>query len=79
MTRVKDRGYSQKEIHGIPGDQVGKMVVKRKRRWGKTAARAKTLYVLSCNGARLTGLEAAGNRGHGVTASLPLRIARRGT
>ena len=72
MSRIKGRDYSHKEIHELPGEQVEEMRVERKRGWGRTAARVKTLYVLSFSGARLTGLEVAGNRGHGVTASLSL-------
>ena len=66
MSRIKGRSHSHKEIHELPGERAGKMGVERKRRWGETAARVKTLYVLSYSGARLTRLEVAGNRGHGV-------------
>ena len=66
MSGIKGRSYSHKEINELPSEGAGKMGVERKKRWGKTVARAKALYVLSYSGPRLTGLEVAGNRGHGV-------------
>ena len=77
MSGIKGRNYSHKEIHELSGEQAREMRVRRERRWGKMAASVKTLYVSSYSGARLTGLEVAGNRGHCVTASLSVYRAAR--
>ena len=70
MSGIKGQNYSHKEIHEPSGEQAGEMGVGRERLWGTMAASVKTLYVSSYSGARLTGLEVAGNRGHCVTVCL---------
>ena len=70
MRGREGQNYSHEEIRELSGEQAGELGVGRERRWGKMASSVKTLYLSSYSGARLTGLEVAGNRGHCVTVCL---------